>query len=155
MLQGRVTKHLGNNMDAMYFSYCRCDRKDETENCVQAGRNIDHDSEPVPDHAAHVSTYAESAGVDPVAPKDRGFKMFKNSVAVPVHHTTLVYRPLFSEHAMSGKILYLVRLDAWIDISDRCLNVHDRCGGHVQKLFADKFSKMLPKATEQIIGSIR
>lgn len=56
---------------------------------------------------------------------------------------------------MSGTKLSLARLDTLIFTSVRCLKVHDSRGGHRQKFFADTFSQMIPKATDQIIGSIR
>lgn len=47
----------------------------------------------------------------------------------------------------------ITRLDPCITGSIQCCKVHEGCGGHPQRLFADKFLKLLQKGTDEFVGA--
>lgn len=71
------------------------------------------------------------------------------------YHSFLGYQWLCSEKPVNRSIMSIKRLDAWMVTSIHCLKVHENRGGRHEKLLADTFRALLPKAIDYFVGAIR
>lgn len=81
--------------------------------------------------------------------------LFRHNAGPAIDQALFILGPLSNSTAVEGTVFTLARLDGWIGFVTEPVVGKESRGGCRQKGYTDAFTKVLPMARNQLIGSAR